>query len=264
MIADPGACDLDELERVLGVSFRDRRLLLRATTHSSFDGEPQVGNNERLEFLGDAVLKLCVAEYVFESYPDEDEGKLSSLVAFAVSEATLSGIASRLGLSNFLRLGKSLEITGGRYQASILADLFEAIVGAMYLDRGLGVTSHFILREISPSLPSPGHISAWKTHKTRLQELIQKEVKKSPTYRCISQEGPDHAKIFHVMVVLDGDILGEGKGKCKKEAEEDAASHALDRILRREALLSRHRHPRNSDLPSLPSKEFRENLHSEG
>ncbi|HHY47521.1 MAG TPA: ribonuclease III [Firmicutes bacterium] len=222
--------DLGELEKALGVSFKAKDLLLRAITHSSYEGPAGSCDNERLEFLGDAVLKLALCDYVFESYPEADEGELSSLVAFGASEATLSRVASRMGLGSFLRIGKGLELAGGRQQPSILADLFEAILGAVYLDRGFDVASLFVRRELAPELPSPTRVKPWKTNKTKLQEILQRERRRVPTYECISQHGPDHAKVFKVRAMLGEVILGEGTGKSKKEAEENAAGEAIARL----------------------------------
>lgn len=222
--------DLGELEEALGVSFKSGDLLLRAVTHSSYEGAIDPHGNERLEFLGDAVLKLALCDYMFENYSDADEGKLSSLVAFAASETTLSRVSSRLGLGRFLRIGKGLELSGGREQPSILADLFEAILGAVYLDRGFDVACLLVRRELAPELPSPTRARPWKTSKTRLQEIIQRELKETPAYECISESGPDHAKVFAVRAVLGGKALGEGTGRSKKEAEENAAAQALARL----------------------------------
>ena len=213
-----------EVEELLGCRFRRPELLREALTHKSHAFEKGAGrHNERLEFLGDSILAAAVAHRLFEAYPDADEGRLSKMKAALVSRASLTRWASRLGLGKHLFLGSGEESTGGRERPSILANALESILGAVYLDGGYPQAKEFIDR-----LLLDGELEAEETdHKSRLQELVQKRYKVPPDYRLLKTTGPDHDKTFAVRVQVAGRVLGSGKGKSKKEAEQAAAQDAL-------------------------------------
>lgn len=215
-------------------SFQRPSLLVEALTHPSYTNEnPHVkDSNQRLEFLGDAVLGVAVSHHLFQEFPDWPEGELTKLRAAVVCEPTLAKRARALNLGNMLRLGKGELNTGGRERDSILADAFEALVGALYLDAGLQEASNFVLRELAPEI----HVARAGRHrldyKTRLQEHLQRNSPEYPTYKLLEEEGPDHQKRFLVAVVHRGEILGRGWGRSKKEAEQEAAREALGAVPR--------------------------------
>lgn len=226
--------DLQKLQRVLGVSFHSQELLKKAVTHSSFEGGGPDAGNERLEFLGDAVLKLTCAWYFFEKHPTLAEGELSAIVGQVVSEKSLASAAARLGLSRFLMVSHSLEVTGGRELPSVLADAFEAIIGAVFLDLGLDAARDFVVDKLELDMIDAEEClkeDGFRNFKAELQELFQKERKFLPEYRVVREEGPDHDKIFTVCVYSEKTAIGHGVGKTKKEAEQAAAEDALDSIL---------------------------------
>ncbi|MGE5593632.1 MAG: ribonuclease III [Betaproteobacteria bacterium] len=220
------------LEKVLGVRFKDLRLLAQALTHSSCEGGDPLASNERLEFLGDAVLKLVTAWHLYLTYPGAPEGELSAMLGRAVSEKALSEAAGRLGIADFLRVGRSLETTGGRRLPSVLADAFEAILGAVFLDQGLEAAKRLVVRELragrDPGLGANGRET--RNYKAVLQEFFQKREKSIPEYEVVREEGPDHDKTFTVVVRLGGGPVGRGSGKTKKMAEQAAAADALVRM----------------------------------
>lgn len=210
--------------------FKNPRLLAEAITHSSFEGGGLPGGNERLEFLGDAVLKLVTAWHLYVTYPDYSEGDLSSMLGRAVSEKALADAAARLGLGDFLRLGHGLELAGGRTLPSILADAFEAVLGAVFLDRGLEAALRMATRELEPAMSiGPGADNS-RNYKAILQEIFQKKEKYIPGYQVVSETGPDHDKTFVVEVSSASGTIGRGTGKTKKEAEQAAAKDALSRM----------------------------------
>lgn len=218
---------LEELEEKLQYHFRDRRLLEQALCHSSYANERHMDrllNNERLEFLGDAVLELITSEYLYLSYPEMPEGEATRTRASIVCEQTLALCARDLGLGAWLRLGKGEEQTGGRERDSITSDAMEALLGAIYLDGGFAnakeFVRHFILNDIE-------HKKLFFDSKTILQEQIQSETEETLHYELIKEEGPDHNKRFTVSVLLGNEMLGSGSGRTKKAAEQEAAYHAL-------------------------------------
>lgn len=222
---------LEKVYEVLGHRFQDPGLLVRAFTHTSYANEhPEAGgHNERLEFLGDAVLDLVLSHRLMETHPDSPEGMLSRLRAAAVNESRLSAMAREMGLGEFLLLGRGEERTGGREKDSVLADVYEACVGAIFLDGGFDVAastvqSHFanLLGSLTPDVD--------KDYKTRLQELTQSMFHTIPVYTLVSEKGPDHAKTFAVELTVDGTVRGVGKGKSKKEAEQRAARQAWEAL----------------------------------
>lgn len=220
---------LQGLCKALGLEFNDLELLDCAFTHSSYLNESHynIESNERLEFLGDAVIGLITNEYLYKKYSGSPEGQLSSLKSKLVSENTLSTIAYSLNLSQCLLMGKGERETGGETRKSNLANLLEALIGALYLDQGLEITKRFVLKYIGVITDTPEKIINNYNYKTRLQEFCQKKFKSVPQYKIISESGPDHDKIFIVKVSVNNKFFGEGKGKNKKEAEQLAAKHCL-------------------------------------
>jgi ribonuclease-3 len=233
---DPDASDDPKaLDRVLGVRFHDGSLLEMALTHRSFAFENGVPvNNERLEFLGDAVLGIVVTDMAFREFPDKPEGELAKLRAAIVNEDALADVARHLGLGRFVLLGRGEETSGGRDKDSILADALEALLGAIYLDRGLDAATDLIVREFRPRMIKYDGGEGPRDYKTILQELASSEMHALPDYR-ISERGPDHEKEFTATVHLAGERWGSGIGGSKKEAEQQAAHEAYLRLKERTA-----------------------------
>jgi ribonuclease-3 len=222
----------DLVERVasrLGYHFRTPGTLAVAVTHRSVAGER--GNNETLEFLGDAVLALAVAELLMQHHPAAREGDLSKLRAGLVNAGVLATKARGLALSDWLRLGKGEEKTGGRDKESILAAAYEAVIGAIFLDGGYEAVRDVVARQFADELRG-GTLAGAGDYKTRLQELTQRRFRMSPVYHLIDEQGPDHAKRFAVELSIDGRVLGRGTGASKKAAEQAAAMEALAQIER--------------------------------
>lgn len=217
------------LQEKLGYFFQDVSLLEHALTHSSFANESRgrYTSNERLEFLGDSVLGMVVADHLYRTFPDMPEGELTRTRAALVCEESLVEVAQELGLGSYLRLGKGEELSGGRNRPSIQADAVEAVLAAVYLDGGIGSARKIIHRYVLSRTEKPaGH----RDYKTALQELIQRESGHTLTYRLTGEEGPDHAKMFWVEVCLNDKAVGAGKGHSKKEAEQMAAKAAIERL----------------------------------
>jgi ribonuclease-3 len=223
---------LQELEVLLGYEFADPVLLQQALIHSSFGFEQlQEGkNNETLEFLGDAVLDLAVSDMLFKTYPGITEGELTKMRAELVKESTLAEMARTITLGNFLMLGKGEETSHGREKASILASAFEALTGAIYLDRGYERALKFVSSHFALLLPAKKEGMLVDDAKSHLQEKLQEQFNQAPTYRLDEEEGPAHAKKFTVSVIFMGEVLGIGTGSSKKVAEQKAAEAALDTI----------------------------------
>lgn len=226
--------ELATLEERLGVRFRDRSLLDLALRHGSFSherGRDPAKSYERLEFLGDAVLSLVVGDYLYRRDPEINEGGLAKQRARLVNEAALASVAVRLGLGRYLLLGKGEEKGGGRQRPSMLADAVEAVIGAVYIDSGYGVSHAMVTRwlgDVAEDIERAG-----EDFKSKLQERLQRR-RQMPRYRIAQEEGPDHARTFVAIVEVSGRPLGEGRGRSKKEAEQAAASAALGRIERGE------------------------------
>ncbi len=226
--------ELATLEERLGVRFRDRSLLDLALRHGSFSherGRDPAKSYERLEFLGDAVLNLVVGDYLYRRDPDLNEGGLAKQRARLVNEAALASVAVRLGLGRYLLLGKGEEKGGGRQRPSMLADAVEAVIGAVYIDSGYGVSHAMVTRwlgDVADDIQRAG-----EDFKSKLQERLQRR-RQMPRYRIAQEEGPDHARMFLAIVEVNSRPLGEGRGRSKKEAEQAAASAALNRIERGE------------------------------
>ncbi|MFW6030193.1 MAG: ribonuclease III [Halanaerobiales bacterium] len=225
--------NLVELEKILNIEFINKKLLRRAVTHKSFPNEnPNLNlkNNERMEFLGDAVLDLSMSSYLFKKFPNKPEGKLAKMKAILVSAPILAEIAKKININRFLLLGKGEEMTGGRNRDSILADTLEAIIGAIYLDQGLEAADKFIIENFDEDIQSVQKGDHIRDYKTLLQETIQKNSNKRPEYYVADEEGPDHNKTFIVKVEFNESILGFGKGTSKKDAEQKAAKAALENL----------------------------------
>ena len=224
--------EFEALERALHYRFRDRGLLEQALTHTSRANEDVSGgaaDNESLEFLGDALLGFVVADLLFREFPDFDEGEKSKSKATLVSTATLARQAERLGLGDHLLLGRGEEKTGGRRKQALLADGYEAVIAAIYLDGGIDDARAFIAREFTPLVSElrSGGVSG-HDFKSVLQELLQARNLPLPDYQLVGTLGPDHQKQFQVQVVVNGETLGEATGPSKKEAEQEAAKRALE------------------------------------
>ena len=217
--------NLKALENELGYTFQNPALLDRALTHSSYANEREaLGDNERLEFLGDSVLGFITAEYLFSEHKGVPEGELTRLRAYAVCEKSLDVYAREIGLGDYLLLGKGEERTGGRERASVLSDAFEAVIAAIYLDGGMGAAKKFVLRFVHPYVEAK---PVFKAYKTMLQEVTQKNPGETLEYVLVSESGPDHDKHFEVEVHLNSNVIGRGSGPSKKKAEQDAAREAL-------------------------------------
>ena len=218
-------------EKALGYVFRDKALLKQAFTHSSHAYEKKLDSlrsNERLEFLGDAVLQIFISDYLYEKYLKKDEGDLTKLRASIVCEPSLAILSKDLGLGNFLVLGRGEDKTGGRERDSILADTYEAVIGAIYLDGGTAPAHEFLTRNMLPNIDRLTANTQVVDYKTRLQELFQKTTLTPLKYTTTDTSGPDHAKTFVVELSHDGLVIGHGTGKSKKDAEQAAAKMAFD------------------------------------
>ena len=223
---------LGALEERLQYQFKDRSLLDVALTHASYvkgDGR-DCAHNERLEFLGDAVVELCVSEHLYKNYPDMDEGHMTRARALAVYERALHQIALSLGVGEALLLSRGEARSGGREKPSILADAMEAVIGAVYLDGGLDAAAALVLRYAAKSIGEAAAGIAAKDYKTMLQEHVQKKHLGAVNYVFTGASGPDHKKLFSMRVEVGGTILGEGEGGSKQEAGQRAAQMALARL----------------------------------
>lgn len=224
--------DLGELENKIGYHFKDKLLFKRALTHSSFANEQKINkfeDYERLEFLGDAVLELVSSEFLFHRNDSMKEGELTKLRASMVCESALAYCARQFGLEEYILLGKGEEMTGGRDKDSIICDVMEAIIGAIYLDSGMEEASGYIHKFILSDLDNK---KLFYDAKTILQEVVQQNNRGMLHYELISQKGPDHNKVFVVEAMIDEERIGSGAGKTKKAAEQQAAYEALQRINR--------------------------------
>lgn len=225
--------DLRDLEEAIGYLFEGVSLLDEALTHKSYANEagPDVPHNERLEFLGDAVLSLVVSDLLYGLRPALSEGEMSRIRAYLVKEESLEQVARSFHLGQYLRLGRGEEQTGGREKPSIVADAFEALVAAIYLDGGFDLSSRFVDGIFRSMIEETGTEALDRDYKTRLQEFCQGRYGKAPSYRLVSDSGPDHEKVFVVEIVVGRRVLARGRGKSKKEAEQRAAQDALEILL---------------------------------
>jgi ribonuclease III len=226
--------DLSALESRLGYTFREPAVLDRALTHRSLANEDSTGStidNESLEFLGDAVLGFAMADLLFRDFPQFDEGQKSKIKASLVSTATLAVLARRLGLGEFLALGRGEEKTGGRKKQALLADGYEAVIAAIYLDGGIEEARAFVSRAFAGEIEDVRSPEFWgRDYKSALQELVQSHELSLPEYSVASESGPDHRKMFHVEVRVRGELLGTARGASKKAAEQEAARKAMDKL----------------------------------
>jgi len=226
--------EFEELQERIGYRFKDRGLLEHSLTHKSRaaeDASGGVADNESLEFLGDAVLGLVVAEMLFRKYPHYDEGQKSKIKASVVSTQALARRAEQIQLGEHLLLGRGEEKTGGRFKQALLADGYEALIAALYLDGGLPAAAGFLERELTEAIElGAGEEVVGQDYKSALQERLQALGQPLPDYRVAAESGPDHRKQFTIDVVVAGDVLGTASGKAKKEAEQEAARLALERL----------------------------------
>jgi ribonuclease III len=239
MLADARKEQLKELERALNYRFHRMELLNHALTHKSYVHEQRepAQHNERLEFLGDAVLGLVISDYCYVRFAELAEGELSKLRACLVNEGNLARIARRLQLGSYLLVGRGEELTGGRAKASLLADTFEAVLAAIYLDGSLQAVYQVVLRCFREDLETIRH-GGYKDFKSELQEFTQDRFGCVPTYLVVREHGPDHEKVFEVELAISGQLHGLGTGKSKKEAEQDAARKVLEALSGRELCAS--------------------------
>ena len=231
-----------DLESALGIAFRDKSLLTRALTHRSYLNEnPDLPylDNERLEFLGDAILDLVTAEFLYQRFPEMSEGDLTSLRAALVKGDTLARFAIDLGLPQYLLMSRGEEAARGRERAALLAGAFEALIGALYLDQGLGAVRDFVLRFLPAESERVHALRLDRDAKSMLQELSQGKLQVTPQYRLIETRGPDHAKDFTIAVILNDREYGRGTGRSKQIAEQEAARVALETL---QAEISREDH----------------------
>jgi ribonuclease-3 len=226
--------EFEPLQRAIGYRFRDRGLLEHAMTHTSRANEDVSGgvrDNESMEFLGDAVLGFVVADVLFRDFPEFDEGQKSKMKASLVSTATLAQQAERLDLGEHMLLGRGEEKTGGRRKQALLADSYEALIAAIYLDGGVEPARAFIVREFGPLIAEARRMGVSdRDYKSALQELLQSRELPLPEYRLVGSIGPDHRKLFHVEVIVRGERIGDATGRSKKEAEQEAARAALEKL----------------------------------
>lgn len=220
---------MESLEKRLGYKFNNISLLKNALVHSSYANEVRGDSrsNERLEFLGDSVLSIIVSDHLFNRYPQMPEGELTKLRASLVCEKSLCVFARELGLGQHLLLGKGEDKSGGRERDSILADAFEAVLAAIYIDGGMDVAKKHIFNTVLRDLEHHGDEDSFKDYKTLLQEIIQRNPEETVSYVLVDEQGPDHDKFFTVAVYLNSNVIGQGSGKSKKQAEQMAACQAL-------------------------------------
>ena len=221
---------LNKLQQIIGVNFTDTSYLLSAMTHRSFLNENRTAtqpHNERLEFLGDAVLELAVTDFLFSAYPDKQEGELTALRAALVNTNTLSMIATTLGINEYLLLSKGEAKDIGRARQYILANTFESIVGAIYLDYGYTAARDFVAREVFPLTEEIVEKRLWQDPKSRFQERAQEVTGITPSYQTLKEQGPDHDRTFTVGVFLGAKCIAQGEGRAKQEAEQKAAENGL-------------------------------------
>ena len=223
--------DLVKLQHLLDVQFNDTSYLLTAVTHRSYLNEHREAtwdHNERLEFLGDAVLELVVTDFLFKKYPDKPEGELTAVRSALVNTVSLAAASEKLGINDFLLMSKGEAKDVGRARQYILANTFEACIGALYLDHGYDTAAQFIANQLFAKTDEIVRKRLWQDPKSRFQELAQEHVSITPTYETIAQDGPDHDRVFTVGVYLKSDLVAEGKGRSKQEAEQAAAEKAVE------------------------------------
>ncbi len=221
-----------EMEKKIGVEFKDKNLLIQAFCHRSYLNENpgfNLGQNERLEFLGDAVLELVVTSHLYFNYPEEPEGKLTAWRAALVNTKEIGKAAEELGFKDFILLSKGERNEKGKALLCILANTFEAFIGAIYLDRGYKTANEFVNKSLICKLPQIIKEESYRDPKSQLQEKAQEELGITPSYDVLEEKGPDHQKSFVMGVFLNNNIIGKGSGQSKKEAEEEAAKESLNK-----------------------------------
>ncbi len=224
------ADSLNKLEKIISVQFKDKIHLTSAITHRSYLNENREADwehNERLEFLGDAVLELVVTDFLFDKYPDKPEGELTAVRAALVNTVSLAAASEKLGINDYLLMSKGESRDEGRARQYILANAFEAIIGAIYQDQGYNEAQKFIAGALFPRTEEIVEKRLWQDPKSRFQELAQENVSITPTYETLSQEGPDHDRVFTIGVYLRKEKVAEGTGRSKQEGEQAAAEAAL-------------------------------------
>jgi ribonuclease-3 len=222
--------DYNKIEEKIEVKFKDQNLLIQAFTHRSFLNENKdkgLKHNERLEFLGDAVLELVTTDYLFRAFPDRHEGDLTSFRAALVNTQSISDAATKLGFDEYLRLSKGESKDTGRARSYILANTFESVIGAIYLDQGYKAAEKFISDNLIPMIDQIITEGTWIDAKSKLQEIVQEKHSVTPSYETVKEEGPDHDKIFTVAVYYGDKEIDQGTGKSKQEAEQDVARKIL-------------------------------------
>ena len=222
--------DLEALEKILAVTFNDKQLLLSSITHRSYlneHREAEHDHNERLEFLGDAVLELVATDFLFKKYPTKPEGELTAIRAALVNTVSLSASSEKLKVNQFLLMSKGEAKDEGRARQYILANVFEAFIGAIYLDQGYDKAQTFIASQLFPKTEEIVRKRLWQDAKSRFQELAQEYHSVTPTYELLNQSGPDHDRVFTIGVYLKKELIAEGKGQSKQEGEQEAARNAI-------------------------------------
>lgn len=230
-ICDFNLMTFDQLQQTIGATFKNQDQLRAAFVHRSYLNEERTisQSNERLEFLGDAVLSFLTSEFLYKTYPDYPEGTLTNIRSSLVKTKSLAAAAQELGLGNLLFLSRGEEECGGRNNTSLLADTFEALLGALYVDQGIEATRHFLAAHLFVQAADIVGKKSYIDYKSLLQEIVQEQTKISPVYRVVKSEGPDHDKMFWVEAMMGEEVLGEGQGKSKQEAEQSAAVNALEK-----------------------------------
>ncbi len=228
--------DYSKIEEKIGVKFNHQDLLIQAFTHRSFLNENRdkdLEHNERLEFLGDAVLELVTTDYLFKTFPDRNEGDLTAFRASLVNTQSISDVATNLGFNDYLRLSKGESKDEGRARSYILANVFESVIGAVYLDQGYEKAEKFITEFLFPTLDRVIAEGTWVDAKSKLQEVVQEKHGVTPSYKTVKEDGPDHDKVFTVAVYFNDKKIDTGSGKSKQEAEQDVAR----KILKQEGII---------------------------
>lgn len=221
---------INEFEEIIGLEFNDKNLLLQSLTHRSYINENRAlknGHNERLEFLGDAVLELVITDYLYQEYPEKNEGDLTSIRSALVNAQTCADVAKNININNYLLLSRGEAKDTGRARQYILANALEAVIGAIYLDSGYDKAKDFILKFITPMTEKIIEEELWIDAKSKFQEKAQDKVGITPSYKTLKETGPDHDKKFTVGVYIGDDKVAEGEGDSKQDAEQSAARHAL-------------------------------------
>lgn len=223
--------NLIEVEKLIGIEFENKGVLITALTHSSYANQfKDVKYNERLEFLGDSVLQLCVTKYLFNNFKDKSEGELTKIRALVVCENSLHKVSKKLLLGKYIRMSRGEELTGGRERTSIQADALEAVIAAVYLDKGIEVANDFILKNFKDVIDMAINEEIILDFKTRLQEVLQKNGEVNISYSLVRHEGPPHRRKFYTDLLINNEIMGQGVGFSKKESEQNAAKAALQRL----------------------------------